>query len=680
MDRKTLEKSPYSPLPGRGSVRFLHAKMDRDGGIQCKLLPFCLYSPACPSFSTLSYVWGHEDITENSPSITINGQPWRVLPTVYPILEAICDSSRFGKSFWFWIDSICINQADDQERASQVQLMRDLYKKSSLTIVWLGERCATSDTAIDFLNKLYHHRHVIQGSAKIHGRGIPADVTDLHSEAGWKALEQLLVRPWFVRVWTLQEFVLSDSVDFYCGPLKRIRRNHLHQAVYAIWNCFPRRYIPDTAWLSAWRRRRLFQWSVEIPDTAFDERMPLPALMAFTGDYKWTDPRDRIYSMLGLTSEVDRRIVGNPSYTSPVQKVYLDYVTSFIDTRQNLDIICFAHLFTPIDDTLPSWVPDWRRPVDPNTIPLIVSQSAFRHVGNFRPLHRKAPSGRHPGLTYEASGKEAAQTRFSSDGLKLICCGHFLDFVDGLGITMPLDYSEATTDDRTSAPSPDASLIVSGGRRLREQTIFVQSTSQAHLPLADTPASNQKVPNTPPRDLFDEILRTTVLDRGDTYIHSPVPTEFRTDFLSAASQFEGDEKKLGQFGRWFNGNKDLLIRGETVGSIVAAATRSSSADLTEEVFDGWESFLARHKSVVKHMQRRLSTTADGHVGLMPKRAQKGDAIAILLGCSVPVVLRRIDDGREAEEYQFIGEAYVHGFMNGEIFETSRSAVREFVLA
>jgi hypothetical protein len=669
MDHRTAsEYSPYSRLPGNGSVRFLHAQRDGDGGIQCKLVPFCLYSPACPSFNTLSYVWGQEDVTDESPSITINGQPWRVLPTVYPILEAICDNISFGTAFWFWIDSICINQADDQERATQVQLMRDLYKKSSLTIVWLGGRSDTSDTAIDFLYTLHKHRKLINDSVRESGRGIPAGVAELHREASWKALEQLLSRPWFLRVWTLQEFVLSSNVDFYCGPLKSIRRKLLHQMIYAIWNCFPRRYIPDTAWLSAWRRRRLFQWSEGMVDVGLDERMPLPALMAFTGDYKWTDPRDRIYSMLGLTSEVDRRIVGEPTYMVPVQKVYRDYVKSFIDTRQNLDIICFAHSFMPIDDSLPSWVPDWRRPVLPNTIPLMVSQSAFRHVGNFRPVQRMSPHTAIPEVAYEASGKETAKVQFSSDGLKLICGGVFLDYVDGIGITIPLDYLDGST-----LQEPAATL-----KHSSETTEFVQSTSQVHLRAAHATGSEETSAENPPNDdRIEDLIRTIVLDRGDNYIHSPVPTDFRTEFLRAASQFEQDDKKLGQFGKWLTGNKRLLIMGSTLGDIVTAATRSCKVDLTKPVEDGWECFLARHKGVVKHMQRRLSTTECGRIGMMPDRACKGDTIAILFGCSVPVILRRI--GGEKDEYQFIGEAYVHGCMNGEVFGSRETFAKEFVL-
>jgi hypothetical protein len=62
--------------------------------------------------------------------------------------------------------------------------------------------------------------------------------------------------------------------------------------------------------------------------------------------------------------------------------------------------------------------------------------------------------------------------------------------------------------------------------------------------------------------------------------------------------------------------------------------------------------------------RRLIVTAgdDVHLGAAPEETQRDDVICVLTGCNVPVILRRTT---EPDAYQFIGECYFHGFMDGE---------------
>jgi hypothetical protein len=58
--------------------------------------------------------------------------------------------------------------------------------------------------------------------------------------------------------------------------------------------------------------------------------------------------------------------------------------------------------------------------------------------------------------------------------------------------------------------------------------------------------------------------------------------------------------------------------------------------------------------------QRFCTTENKYMGLFPKDTQVGDLVCVLFGCGMPVILRPYKDG-----YQFIGEAYVHGWMDGE---------------
>jgi hypothetical protein len=77
------------------------------------------------------------------------------------------------------------------------------------------------------------------------------------------------------------------------------------------------------------------------------------------------------------------------------------------------------------------------------------------------------------------------------------------------------------------------------------------------------------------------------------------------------------------------------------------------------------------------MERRLAVTDEGYVGMAPDHARKGDIVCMLYRCSIPVVLRKKYMSREQnndregesvtqdETYEFIGECYLHGFVNGE---------------
>lgn len=60
--------------------------------------------------------------------------------------------------------------------------------------------------------------------------------------------------------------------------------------------------------------------------------------------------------------------------------------------------------------------------------------------------------------------------------------------------------------------------------------------------------------------------------------------------------------------------------------------------------------------------RRFIACEENRIGAAPEETQKGDVVCVLMGCSVPVILRQTAD---PDEYEFVGECYFHGFMDGE---------------
>ncbi|EUC46971.1 hypothetical protein COCMIDRAFT_45858, partial [Bipolaris oryzae ATCC 44560] len=118
---------PNNPQP---ACRIFHASLDQH-----------------PSYRALSYVWGDKSDTRH---ILVNGRTFEVTRNLFEALNSIVES----ESFVIWIDAICINQADDEEKGWQVALMGDIYRQTSEVIAWLGPSAHNSDAVLEHLDIL----------------------------------------------------------------------------------------------------------------------------------------------------------------------------------------------------------------------------------------------------------------------------------------------------------------------------------------------------------------------------------------------------------------------------------------------------------------------------------------------------------------------------------------------
>lgn len=98
-----------------------------------------------PSFSALSYVCGND---AHSASITCEGFDVKITQNCHSALQHL--RRKLGQ-FSIWIDSVCIHQADESEKAQQIQLMGQIYSRAKTVYVWLGEGNERSDRAINYL-------------------------------------------------------------------------------------------------------------------------------------------------------------------------------------------------------------------------------------------------------------------------------------------------------------------------------------------------------------------------------------------------------------------------------------------------------------------------------------------------------------------------------------------------
>jgi hypothetical protein len=178
----------YSPLSsGHNSIRLLRLMPhdDETADIQCELFDYSLQN-SCKGthlYNALSYVWGNPDeklpifIHEHSFDVTVN------------LRVALLRLRNHSIERILWVDAICIDQENPEEKEHQIQSMAKIYGQANRVVVWLGEAEDESDQALEAIR--------LAPSKK--------STNILHNEIVLQAILALLQRPWFRRIWVKQQ-------------------------------------------------------------------------------------------------------------------------------------------------------------------------------------------------------------------------------------------------------------------------------------------------------------------------------------------------------------------------------------------------------------------------------------------------------------------------------------------
>jgi hypothetical protein len=294
----------YRSLTGtEDTIRLLRASRSDSEHITWSLEHFKLRSYPRRPYTTLSYTWGDNAFGRD---IVIDGQMFQVIFSVFAIVEAIRTNPRFSSEFspdaesWWWIDRICIDQADTSERTSQVRLMGMIYQEAYWTVGWLRrgtygdgdegeEYTQCSEKAIHDLNRLCEFgEDVLKGPEGVRALEKASQFVD------WPAASMILQRPWWSRVWTLQEFLIPPKFEFWCGKA-HITRDRMNTAIELAGENRSIKTTGTGVWRRVKNRQRLIDWYA-----MKGAMLPLISLIAYTSDCKATDSKDRIYSTLAL--------------------------------------------------------------------------------------------------------------------------------------------------------------------------------------------------------------------------------------------------------------------------------------------------------------------------------------------------------------------------------------------
>ncbi|WYZ43182.1 hypothetical protein EsH8_VI_000881 [Colletotrichum jinshuiense] len=562
-----------------------------------------------PPFEALSYVWGDPSQRKN---VKCSCHTVSVTKNLYDALQHFRLPDR---ELLIWVDALCINQEDMEERAHQVQLMRGIYTRATRVVVWLGLddegkaslaipliqaiHQACEDQALAKGVELLSMAHFTPAPQRLEGlAGVSmADIAAAAErmgrlkpdEAAWAALAWLLSRPWFTRVWCVQEIVLARSSVVYVGSCSL---DWVKLGVTAAWlseQSLTSGYdVPSELEGLRWDNAYAMFDTSELSESSF-----LDVLVYFR-DHNATDPRDKVYGLLGLISCDALELFPGVDYMKSTAEVYTDVVRTSVSSSGTLVSLCYVqHGLQYVQTEFPSWVPRWDISGDVANMMHALSLNAWedgdKHglptLGNFDP----SSDGRVtlPGVRFDAIAWVTDVfdvEHFKEDISPSVASRHpFLD----------LWNRAASNTSYPLYPSAEDSL-----------------TAILEMAVTLTAGFN---------DVYDLIVELESSDERE---------QFYADYLTYVHKlFDTAGLKSQTFDPL-----DIALSDGTASRFRVAASRSCD-------------------------QRRVFETAGGFYGLAPACAREGDMIVLLYGGPIPFVLRKAEDG-----WLLLGDSFVGPLM------------------
>lgn len=262
----------------------------------------------------------------------------------------------------FWIDAICINQSNPAERADQVRIMKQIYNEASCVMAWLGPGTVETGKAFRFLDLIDHQVGFYWPFDK---PSINIQLYNTCPDEELAAVSELLSRPWFRRVWIIQEVLaatqsVSGGIWVYCGKQARHWDGFIsgfnalsHSCVLGI--------LPQTDEVVAAIQQVTFFTST------LADKYELVVLMSKARRAEATNPRDKVYALLSLAKDGGNLHIVQQGRTVPflvdydisVRQVYMNAAQAMIISSGLEPVLVEACNKDSSIQNLPTWVPDW---------------------------------------------------------------------------------------------------------------------------------------------------------------------------------------------------------------------------------------------------------------------------------------------------------------------------------
>jgi hypothetical protein len=642
----------------------LEASVDEKAPIRCTLRKVNL--DCDHDFKALSYVWGDPtdktEIIVDDCSFMATTNLFSALHHIRPScgkmviwIDAVCESilgpPKWGPDGPFpfvregsdWIESPLtrppgINQDHPAERSSQVQLMKLIYSKAVEVIAWLGPDIDGGGEALRMFKRLSitlkHYPDDFQWLKCVLGYrdNIP---TVSVSTLPWHHIRSLLERPFWHRVWIFQEVVLARTLTLVCGCERlqfsdsqaevgnRIRilaggskPSWLSSDIFSI--------LLTTHW-TTWSRFHIFrkaqkQRSMETSNS--QGVFACHSLVAGTVAMSATDPRDKVYGLLGIAASPS--IV--PDYSKTSSEVYLQHASWWLRLG-TLEFLYYADIVSNLAsdahfEALPSWVPNWHaisqlRTDGPMLSPVYYQQS-HADKGFLQSTHSPLVDGkilRLQGLIVDIIATvQPPRSLIDSENHS----DHLLPLLRNVAEV----FQPANHPSNLTAFQALLLVFLMGLDPLERNEVRLHTESQSFLRLATTflCVAMGNASGTSPTNAFNKLKPLLKLRDEQTLI-------------------------------------DLFFKNET-DSWKGVMDSLKPDDIIKIGRKNVDTLFWRSAVVLK--RRLIFFTKNGRLGLGATHIAKGDIVTVVKGCNVPIILRKV-----GTHFTFISTCYIPGIMDGE---------------
>lgn len=610
---------------------------DFEDEIQFHMEHIRLHTPH-PKYEALSYAWEGQIATE---AIWCSDRKIHVTANVHSALRHLRDQNYSRK---LWIDALCIDQSDIDERSQQVRLMGDVFSEADRVVVWLGNETADTHTALSSIQDLYKdiYSYGLESSIlkyipwsknntdRVLKRSIlnsdfeEATKPNLH-DLDWDAIGNLVRRDWFHRLWVVQEASHAKRAIVVCGNLDISWTILSEVLTFLVDHDLTSKYL---------NRHCAYACNVVVNIKKMREQKTRDDLFTVVLDNLYggcSDPRDKIFAMMSLSE-------GRDAFDWEISFDYSLSVTELFEHFAIWDVIRYRSLRSlscattgpkdfRVPPPLPSWVPDWTRLLEQNLLVRCKATSKFA-----------------------AALKTETDVWFTHDKSRMHVRGAVVDYVKTIGSVPSFIKS-------TSVFEIDKQVI----GELANMTAWIHECWEIAKDGHPMTTSN-----------YEGFWRTMLC--GLTSNGYPAPRAYSKHFLQYLKymreapltlEYYLDHPEPVAACRLSVFSKILVQLGFSKSSYCSSETDGHSWS-----FHQWFNERFKTNSLVEESlqtwgtRKRFCRTWDGRLARVPENAAVGDSICILHGSDIPYVLRLQEDG----SFTVVGECYVHGIMHGEALE------------
>lgn len=349
----------------RDTIRLIRLKRGPiTANISCELFETLLSKDIGVTYEALSYTWGSSepgqsfsdrDDTQRAQvaktvTIVVNHLNFYVTPNLYLALHHLRDVEN---DRILWVDAICIDQNNDREKGHQVGMMRRIFEQSERVIVWLGEGSAKTDFFMDVVAEIWAVWQLTTSTNRVKTAlerlpccrrgGLCFDEGFLTA-----ALGDILDRPWFTRVWVIQEVASASTGLVVCGSKSHPCNIFASVTTFLIdqesarntLGLLPRMLKSRQALLDVMPGpNRAGSW--------WTKDRTLGNLLAKFHYSQASNPRDNTYALLGISSDACDPAIFPPDYTKTVDDVIRDTAAFLIFRSLDPPAASLANPFGP---------------------------------------------------------------------------------------------------------------------------------------------------------------------------------------------------------------------------------------------------------------------------------------------------------------------------------------------